>query len=117
MELSKGVLIDLDDGSGLIPIGKSKEGTVVVRCQCKLLRVSKRGKKVWSVPSGLDLAWSAVTFKNEQEIAKHIENAKRWGAVARAKSLCCELFPKLLYEISCPNTRHQRIFENHCRLT
>ena len=94
--LIKGVLIDRENGSGMIPVGKGSPGVVFVTCQCKLVRVSPvRGSKWWAVPEPKDKAWSVVIFQEGNEVARPVQDVYRILAVMRAKALCDELFPKM----------------------
>lgn len=104
-----GVFIDVDEGTGLILVGKGEEGTVCITCQCELIKISKKGEKDWKVPSGRDKAWTIRIYKNQEEVESPLKNVSRFLAVNRGKQMCDELFPKLLYRPSYPGRKNERL--------
>lgn len=91
----KGVTISEITGFGYIPIGKGEQGTVMITCQCELIRESPvRKKKWWGVPDQRSPVWSVVVHRDDGQEEVLLANGSRLLANRRAKALCTELFPK-----------------------
>lgn len=91
----KGVTINSTTGFGYIPIGKGEQGTVMITCQCELVRESPvRKKKWWGVPDQRSPGESVVVHGDDGQEKVVLSSGSRLLANRRVEALCTELFPK-----------------------